>query len=288
LRSCGETILAFSHRVDGVTLWRCGVWAERIYDAMPIVLQNAAVSVKGWQFHSTRYLSRSFEETARWLEQNERLSSSEIRALQFEQFRIFAEHCYEKSPYYRKRWDAQYLHPRKIRCPRDIQLIPIVPKEDLRSQTETFYTQNIAWGMTPAHTSGTTGSPLTVHFSRDDVGKRHAFLERCRRWAGVRIGMRRATFTGRNIIPQSQKKPPFWRHNHAGNQLLFSSYHLSPKNLSAYIEALEKFQPEILDGYPSAVHIVAEQVLRSEKKGTIRPIAILVSGDCAGIPARRH
>jgi hypothetical protein len=41
------------------------MWGERIYDLLPIALQNAAVSIKGWQFHRDRYLSRSFAETAR-------------------------------------------------------------------------------------------------------------------------------------------------------------------------------------------------------------------------------
>ena len=133
--------------------------------------------------------------------------------------------------------------------------------------------------LTPSHTSGSTGAPLTVYFSLADIGQRHAFLERCRRWAGVRIGQRRATFTGRNIIPPRQIKPPFWRYNRPGKQLLFSSYHLLPENLNAYMAALEQFQPEIIDGYPSAIHIIAEHALRTGINGYVKPGAVLVSAE---------
>jgi phenylacetate-CoA ligase len=255
------------------------MWGERIYDLLPIGLQNAAVSIQGWQFHRDRYRSRSFAETAPLLEQNEKLSRSDLMELQFREFRAFAEHCYEKSPYYRQLWDARRVRPGDIKSAEDIRSVPIVLKQDLRGRTIEFFTERIHRGMTAAHTSGTTGSPLTVYFSREDVGKRHAFLDRSRRWAGVRIGMRRATFTGRSIIPQSQRRPPYWRHNCAGNQLLLSSYHLSMENLPAYLEAMEEFQPEILDGYPSAIHIVAEHALRSGRIQTVRPHAILVSAE---------
>jgi phenylacetate-CoA ligase len=171
------------------------------------------------------------------------------------------------------------LVPEDIQKPEDISLIPITPKQDLRARTEEFFTQKIRRDMVEVHTSGTTGSPLTVYFSPEDIGRRYAFLERCRRWAGVHIGMRRASFTGRSIIPERQQKPPFWRFNLPGNQLLFSSYHLSPENLPAYVKALIDFRPEIIDGYPSSIHVVAEHILRTDQVGRIAPKAILVSGE---------
>jgi phenylacetate-CoA ligase len=252
---------------------------EAIYDRSPIALQNIAVSIKGWQFHKARYRSRWFVETARALEENERLSLAALRELQLREFRAFAEHCYNRSPYYRALWEARKIHPRDIRCLDDIRLAPTVPKQNLRARTAEFFTESDRRGMIEMHTSGTTGSPLTVFYSGEDLARRHAFLERCRRWAGVRVGQKRATFTGRNIVPPNQKKPPFWRHNRPGRQMLFSPYHLATENLPAYVEALADFQPEIIDGYPSAIHVVAEFILRSGIAGSIRPRAVLVSAE---------
>lgn len=255
------------------------MWIEKLYEIVPIAVQNLMISFKGWQIHRERYLSAAHERAREDLLTNERRSLAELKQLQFQELRAFVEHCYENSPYYRQRFYGAGLVPRDIQKPEDICLIPITPKQDLRARTEEFFTQRIWHGMVKVHTSGTTGSPLTVYFSPEDIGRRYAFLERCRRWASVHIGMRRASFTGRSIIPGRQKGPPFWRFNWPGNQLLFSSYHLSPKNLPAYVKALIEFRPQIIDGYPSSIHIVAEHILRTGQVGKITPQAILVSAE---------
>lgn len=258
------------------------MWPERVYSFLPIPLQDLAVSVKGWQLHRKRYGSGSFQQMAQILARNEQMSPQALAELQFSMFQDFAAHCYMRSPYYHNLWKSHGIQPGDIRQPDDIPLIPIARKQDMRGRTHEFLTEPVGREMTAVHTSGTTGSPLTVHFSADDIGRRYAFLERCRRWAGVGIGQKRASFTGRNLIPQRQTGPPFWRHNYPGNQLLFSSYHLSRENLPAYVEALERFQPEIIDGYPSAIHIVADQILHGKGDGGVRglrPRAILVSAE---------
>lgn len=253
------------------------MWSERVYASLPIALQNAAVSLQGGQFQAVRYLSRSFRETTRVLKENERLSLRALKEIQFGAFRELMTHCYANSPFYRRLWQSHGVHPDDIRSLADLRSIPMVSKQDLRRYTEEFYTEKVRRSMTAVHSSGTTGSPITVHFSNQDIGRRFAFLERCRRWAGVHIGQKRATFTGRNIVPRSAG--PFWRHNLPGRQLLFSSYHLSLDNLAWYVEALARFQPVIIDGYPSAIHIVAEHLLRSGRAARIRPQAILVSAE---------
>jgi phenylacetate-CoA ligase len=255
------------------------MWGERIYSRLPQSFQNIAVSLKGWEFHRQRYLSESFRQGLRWTKENEQQSLEFLRRLQMQQLLEFANHCYERSPYYRRLWDSKSVKPWKLRRLEDLSLIPIVPKGTLRSRTEEFFTEKIGRNMIEVHTSGTTGSPMTVYFSKEDVGLRSAFLERCRRWAGVHIGQKRASFTGRNVVPARQQKPPYWRYNRPGNQLLFSAYHLAPENLPGYVQALAKFRPKIIDGYPSAIHIVAEYLLRQRNVGLIHPDAILVSAE---------
>jgi phenylacetate-CoA ligase len=258
------------------------MWPERVYSLLPVPLQDLATSAKGWQLHRARYRSASFQQMAKTLARNEQLSSEALIELQFSMFQEFAAHCYTRSPYYHNLWKSHGIQPGDIRRAEDVRLIPIARKQHLRSRTREFLTEPVGRQMTAVNTSGTTGSPLTVYFSADDIGKRYAFLDRCRRWAGVRVGQRRASFTGRTLIPQRQTGAPFWRHNYPGSQLLFSSYHLSRENLPAYVEALERFQPEIIDGYPSAIHIVADHILR---EGGVRGVqcrqvsAILVSAE---------
>ena len=84
-----------------------------------------------------------------------------------------------------------------------------------------------------------------------------AFVERQAAWAGYRPGERRAWLRGDPVVPAHQSDGPLWRMNRAENMLMLSSYHLSPGNGAAYIEALERFDPVLLQAYPSSISYLA-------------------------------
>jgi phenylacetate-CoA ligase len=85
---------------------------------------------------------------------------------------------------------------------------------------------------------------------RASIAVEQAFVERQAAWAGYRPGERRAWLRGDPVVPAHQSDGPLWRMNRAENMLMLSSYHLSPGNGAAYIEALERFDPVLLQAYP--------------------------------------
>ncbi len=56
---------------------------------------------------------------------------------------------------------------------------------------------------------------------------------------------------------QTSSGRPFWRHNPAWNQVMFSSLHLSEQNLEHYVRALREFGVEALEAYPTSAYILA-------------------------------
>ena len=100
--------------------------------------------------------------------------------------------AYERSPFYRKRWDAAGFHPSQFRTIDDMRRIPIITKEDLRQDLidNPPFGSNICddWSnILRVHgSSGTTGIPTVIAISRGDwarIGEAHARVE----WgAGVR------------------------------------------------------------------------------------------------------
>jgi phenylacetate-CoA ligase len=118
--------------------------------------------------------------------------------------------------------------------------------------------------LSEGHTSGTTGSPLAVFYSPNVVAMNYAAMDRQYRWAGARLargGDRTAVVRGNVIVPLSQKRPPFWRYNRSLNQMLLSSFHLTPANLVSYFDALRDFNPTVVDGYPSSLYVLAKVLL---------------------------
>jgi len=70
------------------------------------------------------------------------------------------------------------------------------------------------------------------------------------------------------VVPVAQTKAPFWRNNSYNNQLLFSLYHMSPDNLELYVDKLHETDALYANGYPSALHLVARNMLAA---GTTLP-----------------
>lgn len=84
-----------------------------------------------------------------------------------------------------------------------------------------------------------------------------AFAERQAAWAGYRHGQRRAWLRGDPVVPAGQSGGALWRMNRADNMLMLSSYHLTPQNGAGYIEALERFDPVMIEAYPSSIGYLA-------------------------------
>jgi phenylacetate-CoA ligase len=121
------------------------------------------------------------------LEPIEKASVDELRALQRDRLRWSLKHAYEKVPHYRKTFDAAGVHPGDLKDPADLARFPFTTKADLRA--------NYPFGMfavpmddiVRVHaSSGTTGKPTVVGYTREDIGTWSAVMARSIRAAGGR------------------------------------------------------------------------------------------------------
>jgi phenylacetate-CoA ligase len=105
-----------------------------------------------------------------WNEKIETMPTEEIKRQQLQKLRNQVKHCYEKSVFYRKKFDKIGLKPDDIRSLDDLQKIPFTVKSDLRD--------NYPFGMVAAKSdqiveihasSGTTGNPIIGAYTRSDM-----------------------------------------------------------------------------------------------------------------------
>jgi phenylacetate-CoA ligase len=115
----------------------------------------------------------------------ETASIDELRALQFTRLRDTLHLAYENVPHTRRRFDAAGVHPGDLRQLEDIRHYPLTAKEDLR--------QNYPFGMfaVPMErivrihaSSGTTGKPTVVGYTRNDIETWSRLMARSIRSAG--------------------------------------------------------------------------------------------------------
>ena len=127
--------------------------------------------------------------------------------------------------------------------------------------------------------SGTSGQPLKVPYSKNVYQKEYAFWWYHRSFGNVYRGDRIATFAGHKIADVNRNKPPFWVMNSAENQMFFSSYHLSHNNMPHYLMILNKYRPEFIHGYPSSIYYVANYLLNANIELNFRPKMIVTSSE---------
>ena len=104
------------------------------------------------------------------LEAIETASVDELRNLQLERLRKSLNHSYDNCPVYRKKFDDHGVHPDDLKSLEDLAKFPFTTKQDLRD--------NYPFGMfaVPMEqvvrihaSSGTTGKPTVVGYSKNDI-----------------------------------------------------------------------------------------------------------------------
>src|SRR6516164_4814917 len=123
------------------------------------------------------------------IEPIEQASVDELRALQLARLKEAVHYAYERVPHYRQKFDVAGVHPGDLKSFADLARFSFTSKEDLR--------QNYPFAMfaVPMNeivrihaSSGTTGKPTVVGYTRGDIELWSALMARSIRAAGGRPG----------------------------------------------------------------------------------------------------
>jgi phenylacetate-CoA ligase len=197
------------------------------------------------------------------LAESERWPAERLRAWQDARLREVIRTAYTRSPYYRGVMDTAGILPRDVRGVADLARLPLLEKETVRTQGRELWTApRPARSWAHGHTSGTTGSPLSLWYSRNTCVMNDAADHRQKAWGGLRDGEWIGLFLGRVTVSADVSRPPFWRANAVHRQLWFSSFHLCDGNLPRYVDEIRRRGLRFLEGYPSTLHILARYLVR--------------------------
>jgi len=103
-------------------------------------------------------------------EKMEKISREELRRLQLKRLKKVVRNVYDNVPWYHRKFKEFNVKPDDIRSLSDIKKLPFTTKNDLR--------ENAPFGMlaVPLYrcielhaSSGTTGTPVTVCYTRNDI-----------------------------------------------------------------------------------------------------------------------
>ena len=207
------------------------------------------------------------------LEAIEKASRDELQALQLQRMKWSLQHAYDNVPHYRKKYDAAGVHPSDLRQLSDLARFPFTTKLDLR---DTYPYGMIATPMRDVvrihASSGTTGKPTVVAYTKNDIAM----------WAGlVARSLRAAGVTADDIILNSYGYGLFTGGlgaHYGGEALGATVIPMSGGQTEKQVQLIQDFKPTVIMATPSYVLTIADEMIKQGMKPSESSLRVGVFG----------
>ena len=195
--------------------------------------------------------------TADDLDPIERASRDEIAALQLQRLKATLQYAYDNVPHYRKTFSEKGVHPDDLKQLSDLSKFPFTSKKDLRD-TYPFGMFAVPRNkVVRVHaSSGTTGKPTVVGYTKNDIDTWANLVARSIRAAGgragdmVHVGFGYGLFTGGLGAHYGAER--------AGCTVVPMSGGQTEKQ----VQLIREFQPDIIMCTPSYMQVIIEEFVR--------------------------
>ena len=105
-----------------------------------------------------------------WNDKYECMDREELEKIQLERLQQTVERVYNAVPYYRKLMEEKGVEPGDIKTLKDLRLLPFIAKQDLRENYPFgLFTVPMSEVVRIHSSSGTTGKPTVVGYTRKDI-----------------------------------------------------------------------------------------------------------------------
>lgn len=188
-------------------------------------------------------------------------SREKISAWQEAQLRRVVDQAYNHTVYWRRIFDERGLKPEDIRTKADLQKLPILTKDDIRTHYDEIVADNASlYPHRKDQTGGTTGEPMKYLVSEDVWGYVTANKIAAWRTTGYRFGDPFMALGSASIF---KKNAPFTRRilDMIRNEKAVNSINLDDALCLQYIDILKKEQIHYIYGYASAIYLLAKYAL---------------------------
>jgi phenylacetate-CoA ligase len=220
------------------------------------------------------------------LHRSEHWSAAQFEQYQADRLAQLLQHCAEQVPYYRDLFQqigVDATHWSAERAFEGLQKLPLLDKDSLRAAPDRFVARN-AQRFRPKRvsTSGTTGTPLTLHWDRGSNVMEFCSIQRLWRWAGIRLGQPFLDLRSRTLSDDARylvrENGIRYIRNPKIGQVDFSSDLIDDSNIRRYYEVLLRFRPRLVRGHPQAIEHLAE-LLRMHGLDGWRPAAVTTASE---------
>jgi phenylacetate-CoA ligase len=217
------------------------------------------------------------------LEPIERASRDEIGALQLERLRRTVRHAYDHVAHYRKLFDARGVHPDDLKQLGDLSKFPFTTKKDLRDNYPFGLFAVPREQVVRIHaSSGTTGKPTVVGYTRNDIDTWAHLVARSIRAAGGRPGDIVHVAYGYGLFTGGLGA------HYGAERLGCTVIPMSGGQTEKQVQLICDFRPDIIMVTPSYMQVIIEEFERQGLDPRQMSIAVGIFGAEPWTEAMRH
>jgi len=185
---------------------------------------------------------------------------AQVEAYRMTRLKETLEHAARHCPYYRDLFAQHGFDPRSVQDADDLRSCPMLEKADLQANRDRMVSEAIAPGeRLYITTGGSTGVPVGFYLQKGiSRPKEQAFLETLWARAGYTRAARLVVIRGH--VTSNAEDGNIDDYDATRDWLMLSSYHLTEQRAEEYLAHIERFKPDFLHAYPSAVMQLAQWV----------------------------
>jgi phenylacetate-CoA ligase len=198
----------------------------------------------------------------------EKASRKKLRDLQLARLKWSLRQAYERVPHYRKKFDAAGVKPKDLKTLADLAKFPFTAKADLR---DTYPFGMFAVPMDKVvrihASSGTTGKPTVVGYTKKDIDTWSHLMARSLRAAGARPGDKLHNAYGYGLFTGGLGL------HYGAERLGLATIPVSGGMTERQVQLIRDFKPEIISVTPSYMLAIADEMERQgmdPKKSSLR------------------
>jgi phenylacetate-CoA ligase len=191
------------------------------------------------------------------LEPIETASRDELQALQLQRLKWSLQHAYDNVPHYRQAFDAKGVHPSDLQSLADLARFPFTTKADLRANYPFGLFAVPREQVVRVHaSSGTTGKPTVVGYTRRDIDTWADLVARSIRAAGGRQGDIIHVAYGYGLFTGGLGA------HYGAERLGCTVIPMSGGQTEKQVQLITDFKPDIIMVTPSYMQVIIEEMRR--------------------------
>ncbi|GGY82246.1 capsular polysaccharide biosynthesis protein CapK [Cellvibrio zantedeschiae] len=258
--------------------------SHEIYLSLPALCQNIALSAYGMNLYNQRFKGPIPIPYNQLGSPFAKPTKSDI-AQQTQRLHKLLTHCQKYVPYYEpflKSIDITNITAENLDA-----YLPKLTKKMILNCPDEFISRAPEYDkkkLLKLNTSGSSGTPLTLFASHEARRINYKYYEQALNEFGCTYHSKSTTFAGRILYKNPGNSPA--RFDFFNNTQYLSSYFISPATIHSYIDALNKWQPNFIDAYPSALTELCSLAIQNNAKVTFKPKVVLTSSESLSPYAR--